>query len=67
LLACDVPEHRLKRGDIFKLVDHQVPPDGTEGFSIEVFNAVVGSITVTAVQPSPSNRSAKTKSSVHVR
>ena len=31
VLTCDVPEHRLKRGDIVKLVDHHVAPDGTEG------------------------------------
>ena len=30
--ACDVPEHRLKLGDIVKLVDHHVAPDGTEGY-----------------------------------
>jgi len=48
-LACDVPEHRLKRGDIVKLVDHHVAPDGTEGYSIEVFNAVGDTIAVTAV------------------
>ena len=28
---CNVPEHRFKRGDIVKLVDHHVAPDGTEG------------------------------------
>jgi hypothetical protein len=49
VLTCDVPEHRLKRGDIVKLVDHHVAPDGTEGFSIEVFNAVGDTIAVTAV------------------
>jgi hypothetical protein len=49
VLACDVPEHRLKRGDIVKLVDHHVAPDGTEGYSIEVFNAVGDTIAVTAV------------------
>ena len=48
-LACDVPEHRLKRGDIVKLVDHHVAPDGTEGYSIEVFNALGDTIAVTAV------------------
>ena len=48
-LACDVPEHRLKRGDIVKLVDHHVAPDGTEDYSIEVFNAVGDTIAVTAV------------------
>jgi len=39
-LTCDLPEHRLRRSDIVKLVDHHVAPDGTEGYSIEVFNAV---------------------------
>ena len=49
VLACDVPEHRLKQGDIVKLVDHHVAADGTEGYSIEVFNAVGDTIAVTAV------------------
>jgi uncharacterized protein DUF4926 len=49
VLTCDVPEHRLKRGDIVKLVDHHVAPDGTEGYSIEVFNAVGDTIAVTVV------------------
>jgi uncharacterized protein DUF4926 len=49
VLTCDVPKHRLKRGDIVKLVDHHVAPDGTEGYSIEVFNAVGDTIAVTAV------------------
>lgn len=34
-LTCDVTEHRLKRGDIVKLVDRHVAPDGTKGSSIE--------------------------------
>jgi hypothetical protein len=45
----NLPEHRLKRGDIVKLVDHHVAPDSTEGYSIEVFNAVGDTIAVTAV------------------
>jgi hypothetical protein len=49
VLKCDVPEHRLKRGDIVKPVDRHVAPDGTEGCSIEVFNAVRDTIAVTAV------------------
>jgi len=48
VLASDVPEHRLKRGDIVKLVDDHVAPDGSEGYSIEVFNAVGDTIAVTA-------------------
>jgi hypothetical protein len=49
VLTCDVPEHRLKRGDIVKLVDRHLASDGTEGYSIEVFNAVGDTIAVTAV------------------
>ena len=49
VLTCDVPEHRLRRGDIVRLVDHHIAPDGSEGYSIEVFNAVGDTITVTAV------------------
>jgi hypothetical protein len=49
VLTRDVPEHRLKRGDIVKLVDHHVARDGSEGYSIEVFNAVGETIAVTAV------------------
>jgi hypothetical protein len=49
VLAHDRPEHGLKRGDIVKLVDRHIAPDGTEGYSIEVFNAVGDTIAVTAV------------------
>ena len=49
VLSRDLPEHRLKRGDIVKLVDHHIAPDGTEGYSIEVFNAIGDAIAVTAV------------------
>ena len=48
VLMCDLPAHRLRRGDIVKLVDHHVAVDGTEGYSIEVFNAVGETITVTS-------------------
>ena len=51
-LTCDVPEHRLRRGDIVKLVERHVAPDGTEGYSIEVFNALGETIAVTAVPAS---------------
>ena len=48
-LACNLPEHHLQKGDIVKLVDRHIAPDDTEGFSIEVFNAVGETIAVTAV------------------
>jgi hypothetical protein len=47
-----VPEHRLCRGDLVTLVEHHVAPDGTEGYSIEVFNALGETIAVTAVPES---------------
>lgn len=49
VLTRDLAEHRLRRGDIVKLVDHHVAPDNTEGYSIEVFNAVGDTIAVTTV------------------
>lgn len=51
-LTFDLPEYRLCRGDIVKLVDHHIAPDGTEGYSIEIFNAVGETIAVTAVPSS---------------
>ena len=67
VLTCDVPEHRLKRGDIVRLVDHHVASDGTEGYSIEVFNAVGDTIAVTSVPVRPSNHFPKTISSARAR
>ena len=52
MLTSDLPQHRLRRGDIVKLVERHVAPDGTEGFSIEVFNAVGDTIAVRAVSAS---------------
>ena len=55
-LASDAPEYRLKRGDIVKLVEHHIAPDGSEGYSAEVFNALGDTIAVitvpeTAIEP----------------
>ena len=52
VLTRDVPNHRLRRGDLVKLVDHHVARDGSEGYSIEVFNALGETIAVTAVPES---------------
>ena len=52
MLTCDLPEHRLRRGDIVKLVERHVACDGTEGYSIEAFNAVGDTIAVIAVPAS---------------
>jgi len=44
-----MPELGLRRNDLVKVVDHHVAPDGEEGYSIEVFNAVGETIAVTTV------------------
>ena len=48
-LARDIPEHRLRRGDLVKIVDRHRSPNGENGYSIEVFNALGETIVVTAV------------------
>lgn len=48
-LARDLPELGLRRGDLVKLVDRHLAPDGEEGYSIEVFNAVGQTIAVSSV------------------
>jgi hypothetical protein len=48
----DVPEERLQRGDIVKLVEHHVGRDGQSGYSAEVFNAVGDTLTVITVPES---------------
>jgi len=51
-LARDIPEHRLRRGNVVKTVDHHPSPNGEDGYSIEVFNALGDTIAVTAVPES---------------
>jgi hypothetical protein len=51
-LARDMAELELRRGDLVKVVDHHVAPDGEEGYSIEVFNALGETIAVTTVPAS---------------
>lgn len=46
-LIRDVPAHGLRRGDVVRVVDYHVGPDGREGYSIEVLNAVGETIAVT--------------------
>lgn len=52
VLARDLPEERLKRGDIVKLVEHHVARDGEDGYSAEVFNALGDTIAVITVPES---------------
>ncbi len=48
-LTRDMPELGLRAGDLVKVVDQHIAPDGEEGYSIEVFNAVGETIAVAAV------------------
>jgi hypothetical protein len=49
-LTRDVPEHKLKAGDIATLVDFVPhPTSGEDGCVLEVFNAVGESVAVVAV------------------
>lgn len=52
VLKDDLPKHRLKRGDVVRLVDRHIALDRSEGFSIEVFNAMGDTIAVTTVPAS---------------
>lgn len=52
VLARDIPKHGLCRGDVVKVVDYHRSPEGDNGYSIEVFNALGDTIAVTAVSES---------------
>jgi hypothetical protein len=47
-LARDLPAHDLRRGDVVRLVEHHVGPNG-DGYSIEVLSAVGETVAVTTV------------------
>lgn len=52
-LTRDLPDYRLKRGDIATLIDFVPhPTDGEEGCVLEVFNAIGDSIAVLTVPKS---------------
>jgi hypothetical protein len=48
-LSRDLPEYRLRRGDLLRLVEHHVAPDGEEGYSAEVLGAKGQTLAVVAV------------------
>jgi hypothetical protein len=48
-LTRDLPEYRLRRGDLVRLVEHHVAPDGDEGYSAEVLGAKGQTMAVIAV------------------
>jgi Domain of unknown function (DUF4926) len=51
--AEDLPEHRLRRGDVATIVEHHLGRPGEEsGYSLEVFNAVGETVDVVTVRES---------------
>jgi len=51
-LARDLPEKKLRRGDLATVVDVHPKNGGEIGYSIEVFNAIGDTIAVTLVSES---------------
>jgi hypothetical protein len=52
-LKTDVPEHRLRIGDVATVVEHHPGrPDQEPGYSLEVFNAVGDTVAVITVRES---------------
>jgi uncharacterized protein DUF4926 len=50
-LAEDLPERRLRRGDVVTFVDHHAGRSGQQpGYSLEVFNAVGQTVDVVTVR-----------------
>ncbi len=49
-LAVDIPEHRLQKGDIAKVVEFLPAPDKSEpGYALEIFNTLGETIDVLVV------------------
>ncbi|HEY6368916.1 MAG TPA: DUF4926 domain-containing protein [Candidatus Binatia bacterium] len=51
-LAKDIPEKKLRRGDLATIVDVHPKNGGEVGYSIEIFNALGETIAVTTVPES---------------
>jgi len=51
-LARDIPEKKLRRGDLATIVDTHPAEEGQMGYSIEIFNALGDTIAVTIVPES---------------
>ena len=45
----DFPQYKLQRGDIATIVEHHPVPDGEDGYTLEVFNAIGETIAVITV------------------
>jgi len=52
VLLSDLPGKGLRRGDVATVVEHHPRPDGEDGYSLEVFNALGDTIAVVTVPES---------------
>ena len=52
VLGRDLPEKRLKKGDVATVVDYHPVPGGEDGYCLEVFNALGDTIAVITVPES---------------
>ena len=52
VIAIDIPEKKLKKGDVATVVAHHPISDGKDGYTLEVFNALGETITVITVPES---------------
>ncbi len=52
ILAIDIPEKGLKKGDIATVVEYHPATDSEDGYSLEVFNALGDTIAVVTVAES---------------
>jgi hypothetical protein len=52
VLAQDIPEKGLKKGDVATIVEHHELPGRQDGYSLEIFNAVGDTIAVVTVPES---------------
>jgi hypothetical protein len=48
-LSRDLPGYRLRRGDLVRLVERHIAPDGHQGYSAEVLGAKGQTLAVVAV------------------
>ncbi len=52
VLTKDIPEKGLKKGDVATIVEYHPVPDGEDGYSLELFNALGDTIAVITVAQS---------------
>jgi hypothetical protein len=51
-LTKDLPEKRLRKGDVATVVEHHPVSDGEDGYSLEIFNALGDTVAVITVEES---------------